>query len=94
MSDLLDADSLAAALKKFPEWELEGKAVTRTIEFEEFMEAMDFVNALAEIAEEAQHHPDIDIRYLRITVSLTTHEVGGVTDSDLEFVQRVDHLTD
>lgn len=92
MSDLLDENELAAVLKKFPDWDIEGKALTRTVEFEEFTEAIDFVNDLAEVAEEAQHHPDIDIRYVRVTVSLTTHEVGGITDADLEIAQRVDNL--
>jgi 4a-hydroxytetrahydrobiopterin dehydratase len=94
MSDLLEENELAAALKKLPEWDVEGKAMTRTIEFEEFTEAIDFVNALAEIAEEAHHHPDIDIRYLKVTVMLTTHEVGGVTDADVEIAQRIANLLD
>lgn len=94
MSDLLDEKELAAVLKKHPEWELEEKSLTRTIEFEEFTEAIDFVNDLAEVAEEAQHHPDIDIRHLRVTVALTTHEVGGVTDADVEIAQRIDNLVD
>lgn len=94
MSDLLAKNELAAALKKLPEWDLEGKALTRTIEFEEFTEAIDFVNVLAEVAEEAQHHPDIDIRYLKVMVSLTTHEVGGVTDADVEIAQRIANLVD
>ena len=53
MSDLLDEQELKSALKKLPEWELEGKAITRMIEFEDFMEGIDFVNLLADIAEEA-----------------------------------------
>jgi 4a-hydroxytetrahydrobiopterin dehydratase len=94
MSDLITADELDAALKKCPEWEIEGETITRTIEFEEFSEGIDFVNDLAEIAEEAQHHPDIDIRYTRITVALTTHDVGGVTELDIQLAQRVDNLVD
>jgi len=94
MSDLITADELSAALKKRPEWEIEGKTITRTIEFEEFSEGIDFVNDLAEIAEEAQHHPDIDIRFTRITVTLTTHDIGGVTELDLQLAQRIDNLVD
>lgn len=94
MSDLLEADELTAALKKCPEWEYEKNALTRTIEFEEFSEAIDFVNDLAEIAEEAQHHPDITIRHTRISLKLTTHDVGGVTDLDIALAQRVDNLVD
>lgn len=94
MTELLDADDLAAALKKCPEWEYEKKALTRTIEFEEFNDAIDFVNDLAEIAEEAQHHPEITIRHTRITLKLTTHDAGGVTELDVELAQRVDNLVD
>jgi 4a-hydroxytetrahydrobiopterin dehydratase len=94
MSELISADELDAALKKCPEWEAEGESITRTIEFEEFSEAIDFVNDLAEIAEEAQHHPDIDIRFTRVTLALTTHDVGGVTELDIELAQRIDNLVD
>ncbi|MEM9081610.1 MAG: 4a-hydroxytetrahydrobiopterin dehydratase [Verrucomicrobiota bacterium] len=96
MSDLLDGAELADALKKCPEWEIgkDEKEISRTLEFEEFTEGIDFVNDLAEMAEEAQHHPDIDIRYLRVTLRLTTHEVGGITDADIELAQRIDNLAD
>jgi 4a-hydroxytetrahydrobiopterin dehydratase len=94
MSDLLEADDLTAALKKCPEWEYEKKAITRTIEFEEFNDAIDFVNDLAEIAEEAQHHPDITIRHTKVSLKLTTHDAGGVTELDIELAQRVDNLVD
>lgn len=94
MSDLLEEEDLTAALKKCPEWELEKKAITRTVEFEEFMEAIDFVNDLAEIADEAQHHPDIRIRYTKVTLVLTTHDAGGVTEADIELAQRIDNLVD
>jgi 4a-hydroxytetrahydrobiopterin dehydratase len=94
MSELITADELEAVLKKCPEWEIEGDSITRTVEFEEFTEAIDFVNDLAEIAEDAQHHPDIDIRYTRVTLALTTHDVGGVTELDVELAQRIDNLVD
>ena len=58
------------------------------------MDAIDFVNDLAEIAEEAQHHPDITIRHTKISLKLTTHDVGGVTDLDIALAQRVDNLVD
>ena len=94
MSELLEDDDLTAALKKCPEWDYEKKAITRTVEFEEFMDAIDFVNDLAEIAEEAQHHPDITIKHTKVTLKLTTHDAGGVTDLDVELAQRVDNLVD
>jgi 4a-hydroxytetrahydrobiopterin dehydratase len=94
MSDLLAAKELSSALKKLPDWEKEGEAITRTVEFESFTEAVDFVNDLAEIAEEAHHHPDIDIRYAKVGLSLTTHDVGGLTVADIELAQRIDRLVD
>jgi 4a-hydroxytetrahydrobiopterin dehydratase len=94
MSELLEDEDLSAALKKCPEWEYEKKAITRTVEFEEFNDAIDFVNDLAEIAEEAQHHPDITIRHTKVTLKLTTHDAGGVTNLDIELAQRVDNLVD
>lgn len=94
MSDLLEDDDLTDALKKCPEWDYEKKAIIRTVEFEEFMDAIDFVNNLAEIAEEAQHHPDISIKHCTVALRLTTHDAGGVTELDIELAQRVDNLVD
>jgi 4a-hydroxytetrahydrobiopterin dehydratase len=94
MSDLLEEEELAVALKKCPEWEPEKKYIFRTIEFEEFMEGIDFVNDVGEIAEEAQHHPDITIKHTKVTLKLTTHDVGGVTDLDIQLAQRIDNLVD
>jgi 4a-hydroxytetrahydrobiopterin dehydratase len=96
MSDLLPPAELETAMKKCPEWEManDGKMISRTIEFEEFTEAIDCVNDIAEIAEEAQHHPDFDIRYSKVTLYLTTHDSGGLTTADIEMAQRVDNLVD
>lgn len=94
MSDLLEEDELTSALKKCPEWEVEKKSIARVFEFEEFMEGIDFVNNVGEIAEDAQHHPDIMIKHTRITLKLTTHDVGGVTDLDIQLAQRIDNLVD
>ncbi len=94
MSELIDPDELEGLLKKLPEWDLENNSIVRMMEFDEFMEAIDFVNAVAEIAEEAGHHPDIDIRWCTITVRLTTHDVGGLTEADLDVAKKIDTLVD
>jgi len=94
MSELLEKEELTTALKKCPEWEYELKYITRTIEFEEFMEGIDFVNNVGEIADDAQHHPDIMIKHTKVTIKLTTHDVGGVTDLDIQLAQRIDNLVD
>ena len=95
MSDLIPKKDLNSWIKKIPEWELEeDKSITRTVELDSFQEAIDFVNDVAEIAEEAQHHPDIDVRFSRVLVSLTTHDKGGLTQSDFEMAGRIDTLID
>ena len=91
---LLEESDLKSALKKCPEWEYEKKAIIRVVEFEEFNDAIDFVNGVAEIVEEAQHHPEINIRHTRVLLKLTTHDAGGVTDADIELAQRIDNLID
>jgi 4a-hydroxytetrahydrobiopterin dehydratase len=94
MSELLEKDELQSSLKKCPEWEVEKNSITRAFEFEEFMDGIDFVNNVGEIAEEAQHHPDISIKHTKVKLKLTTHDVGGVTDLDIELAQRIDNLVD
>lgn len=90
--ELIPADELNNALKRCPEWEGDGDSITRIIEFEEFMEGIDFVNVLAEIAEEAQHFPEIDIRDCKVTLRLKTEEARGVTDIDIELASRIDNI--
>ena len=92
MADLLDADEIKNALKKVPEWENDKKRIERTFEFDDFTEAMDFVNNVAEIAEEQEHHPDIDIRYNKVKLSVYTHSKNGLTQMDFELAERIDTL--
>ena len=94
MADLIDPSNLDNFAKKVPEWEIDGDNLTRTFEFDEFMEAIDFVNSVAEIAEEAQHHPDIDVRFNTVILTLTTHDLGGLTKADFEVAARIDNLVD
>lgn len=94
MSDLLDDAEVSAALKKMPDWEVEGKSIERTVEFEEFMEAIDFVNLVAEVAEDSQHHPEIDIRFSQVVLRLRTEDAGGITELDIEMAHRIDNLAD
>jgi 4a-hydroxytetrahydrobiopterin dehydratase len=77
-------------LAEFPEWSLIGDAMQRTFGFESFLDAMTFVNQVAELAEELQHHPDILIRYNKVTLTLSTHEAGGLTEKDFAFAREVD----
>ena len=88
------ADDFADALTRCPAWELKGKEIGRTFEFGSFPEAIDFVNEVAGIAEDAGHHPDIDIRYLRVSLRLTTHSKGALTGADFEVARRIDNFVD
>lgn len=94
MADLLNAQDIKDWLKKLPEWELEKKHIERTFEFEDFNAAIDFVNAVAEIAEDEEHHPEIDIRYNKVRVQLSTHTEGGLTERDFEVAEKVDTLSE
>ena len=92
MADLIKADELKNRLKKIPEWELEKKHIERTFEFDDFTDAIDFVNAVAEVSEDEEHHPDIDIRYNKVRLILSTHSKGGLTDLDFGLAERIDTL--
>src|SRR5205807_8911645 len=94
MADLIKADELKNRLKKIPEWELEKKHIERTFEFDDFSDAIDFVNAVAEVADEEEHHPDIDIRYNKVRLVLSTHSKGGLTDLDFALAERIDTLSE
>lgn len=94
MADLLTTQDVKAALKKIPDWELEKKYIERLFEFDDFTQAIDFVNSVAEIAEQEDHHPDMDIRFTKVRVALSTHSQGGLTDHDFEVAKKVDNLYD
>ena len=89
MSRLNDAQ-IAQALRQTPGWERAGPEITRTYRFEDFREALAFVNRVGELAERAGHHPDIDIRYNAVTLALTTHDVGGLSAKDFDLARAVD----
>lgn len=94
MADLLAAAEVTTYLKKVPEWEHEKKRIERVFEFDDFTEAIDFVNAVAEIAEEQEHHPDIDVRYNKVKLILWTHNKGGLTELDFQLAERIDTLAE
>lgn len=81
-----------ASLISVPEWKKQAKTITRTYQFKDFPVAIRFVNAVARLAEKAWHHPDIDIRWNKVTLTLTTHDAGGLTEKDFDMAQRFDRL--
>ena len=94
MADLMKAPELKERMKRIPEWELEKKHIERSFEFYDFAEAIDFVNAVSEVAEEEEHHPDIDIRYNKVKLVLSTHSKGGLTELDFSLAERIDTLSE
>jgi len=94
MAELLKSSEIKEWLKKVPEWEQEKKTIERTFEFDDFFQSIDFVDSVAEIAEEQEHHPDIDIRYNKVRLVLSTHSEGGLTDLDFETAERIDTLAE
>lgn len=94
MSHILNSSEIKEELKRVPEWEHEKKSIERTFEFDDFTQAIDFVNAVAEISEEEEHHPDIDIRYNKVRLELSTHSKGGLTDLDFELAEKIDTLSE
>lgn len=73
-------------------WRLADGAITRRFEFRDFKSAMRFVNAMAKLAEQANHHPDFDVRYSKVDVALTTHDAGGLADPDFVLAAKLDRI--
>jgi len=82
----------ASHLDALPLWQIEDGELTRTFKFKDFLAALAFVNQVGERAEEAGHHPDIDIRYNRVRLSLVTHDAGGLTAKDFNLAAAADKL--
>lgn len=79
-------------IQAIPQWQQEEQIITRTFKFKNFVEAVDFVNRMVEPAETAGHHPDLVISYNKVTVSLTTHDAGGLTQKDFDLAQTISTL--
>jgi 4a-hydroxytetrahydrobiopterin dehydratase len=89
----LSASEIKTALASVPDWKKQGLTIARTYQFKDFPAAIKFVNAVAELAEQAWHHPDIDIRWNRVTLTLTTHDSGGLTEKDFDLAGKFDRLS-
>lgn len=77
-------------LRTLPEWSESGGVIQRTYQFKDFVASMKFVNSVAALAEQRQHHPDILIRWNKVTLSLSTHDSGGITEKDFELAAECD----
>jgi 4a-hydroxytetrahydrobiopterin dehydratase len=88
----LSPDELAAALYGLPLWAGDGDGIRRTVQLPTFRDAVAAIGAIAEVAEEMDHHPDIDLRWRTLHLTLVSHSAGGVSDLDLQLARRIDAL--
>ncbi len=86
----LTQEQIDERLKSLSEWSQSGDALQRTFVFRDFVEAMTFVERAASHAERVQHHPDILIRYNKVSLTLSTHDAGGITEKDFDFAATAD----
>jgi 4a-hydroxytetrahydrobiopterin dehydratase len=92
MAELLSAGEVAAALAELNNWAGDGSAIRRTVALPGFPSAIDVVDRVALVAEEMNHHPDIDIRWRTLTFTCATHSAGGVTGRDIDLARRIDEI--
>jgi 4a-hydroxytetrahydrobiopterin dehydratase len=88
----LNTSQIKATLAKVPNWKKRGATITRTFQFKDFVAAIKFINVVAKLAEKAWHHPDIDIRWNKVTLTLSTHSEGGLTEKDFKLAKQFDRL--
>jgi 4a-hydroxytetrahydrobiopterin dehydratase len=86
---LLTENQIRERLVRLPGWERNGNEIRRTWSFGDFAGSMAFVNQVARLAEAADHHPDIDIRYSKVTLALSTHDAGGLTARDFDLAEAI-----
>lgn len=88
----LTEGQLKDAMLSRPEWAETGGSIQRTFQLKDFVDAMRFVNRVAEAAEAMNHHPDILVRYNKVTMTLSTHDAGGITSKDFDLAAKMDAM--
>ena len=94
MPQRIPAEDIPSFLKRTPEWDFEDDAIHRVVEFEDYMSGVEFVNDVAELAEDTNHHPDLTLSWCKVTILLTTHSKGGVTELDIDMARKIDAVID
>ncbi len=89
----LEQESITEWITQHPGWKVEEGVLTKTFSFPAFRDSIVFVNRVATLADEARHHPDIDVRYDRVRIGLVTHDAGGITEKDTELAHAIDYAT-
>ena len=92
MTDRLSPDELSAALADLSMWSGDVDGIRRTVQLPTFRDAVAAITRIADVAEELDHHPDVDLRWRTLHLTLSTHSAGGVTANDLELARRIDAL--
>jgi 4a-hydroxytetrahydrobiopterin dehydratase len=92
MSAKLERHQVAERMQTLPQWTLNGDQIERLLNFANFVDAMIFVNRVAELAEEEGHHPEIRVVYNRVTLILSTHDAGGLTEKDFRMARRIEEI--
>ena len=90
MADLLEDEEIEQRLDELGDWEREGAEIQKVFEFEDFAAAIHFVNDVARLADRYDHHPDIDIRWNRVRLALSTHSEGGLTARDFDIAGEIE----
>ena len=91
--DKLAEEVIKERMGQLPEWTLSGDSIQRTLSFDDFKAAIAFVNTLADMAEAANHHPDILVRWNKVTLTLSTHDAGGLTSRDFDLAGKIEQAT-
>jgi len=89
----LSPEEAQVCLKTLPGWEIVSGELVKVFQFKDFASALHFVNRVGELAEQAGHHPDIDIRYKRVRLALITHDANGLTQRDFDLAANTQKLT-
>lgn len=90
--ELLSASDVGHQLASRPAWKMERGSLVRQVEFADFAKALEFVNKVGAEAEAMGHHPDIEMKYNKVRLSLISHDAGGLTDTDFELAAAIDNL--
>src|SRR5258708_5034125 len=86
----LGSEQIEEQLKALPGWEFKENAIRKLYRFKEFLDGIRFIDRVAEMAEAADHHPDIHVNYTRVTFICTTHDAGGVTEKDFKLAENIE----
>jgi 4a-hydroxytetrahydrobiopterin dehydratase len=89
---LLSDDQIQERLQGLEGWERDGESIRKQFKLDDFKGSVDFVNRLTPVAEDMNHHPDLEISWNKVTVSISTHSEGGLTENDFELAGKIDSL--